>query len=93
VTFWNSTATERQKLARAKERSEAAFRTLVEAAPCLIVMLRHDHTILYFSPFAEKLTGYSASEVVGKDYRSLFVVDPRDDPLGTVPDVGSNFRS
>src|SRR4029077_4836093 len=54
---------ERQKLAHAKERSEAAFRTLVEAAPCMIVILSRDHDILYFSPFAEELTGYSATEV------------------------------
>ena len=32
-----------------KVRSEAAFRTLVEAAPCMIVLLRPDHTIAYFS--------------------------------------------
>lgn len=67
---------QRQKLAQAKERSEAAFRSLVEAAPCMIVILRPDHTILYFSPFAEELTGYSADEVVGKEYYSVFVPDP-----------------
>ena len=67
---------ERQKLTQAKERSEAAFRTLVEAAPCMIVILRRDHAILYFSPFAEELTGYSAKEVVGKEYYSIFVPDP-----------------
>jgi hypothetical protein len=67
---------ERQKLAQAKERSEAAFRTLVEAAPCMIVILRRDNAILYFSPFAEELTGYSAKEVIGKEYYSIFVPDP-----------------
>jgi len=67
---------ERQKLARAKERSEAAFRTLVETAPCLIVILRRDHTILYFSSFAERLTGYAAKEVLGQEYYSIFVPDP-----------------
>lgn len=67
---------ERQKLAQAKERSEAAFRTLVEAAPCLIVILDRRHSILYFSPFAEELTGYAAADVLGKDYYSLFSADP-----------------
>jgi two-component system sensor kinase FixL len=67
---------ERQKLAWAKERTEAAFRTLVEAAPCMIVILRSDHAILYFSPFAEELTGYSAKEVVGREYFSIFIPDP-----------------
>jgi two-component system, LuxR family, sensor kinase FixL len=60
-------------LARAKERSEAAFRTLVEAAPCMIVILRPDHTILYFSPFAEELTGHAAADVLGQDYFRLFL--------------------
>jgi PAS domain S-box-containing protein len=67
--------TDARKLALAKERSEAAFRTLVEAAPSMIVILRPDRTIVYFSPFAEQLTGYRAEEVVGKDYFSLFLPD------------------
>ncbi|MGB6856644.1 MAG: response regulator, partial [Terracidiphilus sp.] len=67
---------ERQKLAWAKERTEAAFRTLVEAAPSLIVILRLDHTLLYLSPFTEQLTGYKAKEVLGKDYFGIFVPDP-----------------
>jgi PAS domain S-box-containing protein len=65
--------TEARKLALAKERSEAAFRTLVEAAPSMIVILRPDRTIVYFSPFAEQLTGHRAEQVVGKDYFSIFV--------------------
>jgi PAS domain S-box-containing protein len=64
---------ERRHLALAKERSETAFRTLVEAAPCLIVILRPDRSIAYFSPFAEKLTGYPAGEVLGKDYCYVFI--------------------
>jgi PAS domain S-box-containing protein len=46
---------------------------LVEAAPCLIVILRPDRSIAYFSPFAEKLTGYQAGDVLGKDYFSVFI--------------------
>jgi two-component system, LuxR family, sensor kinase FixL len=64
---------ERHHLALAKERSEIAFRTLVEAAPCLIMILRPDRSIAYFSPFAEKLTGYHAAEVLAKDYFSVFI--------------------
>src|SRR5262249_11801314 len=64
---------ERHHLALAKERSETAFRTLVEAAPCLIMILRPDRSIAYFSPFAEKLTGYPAAEVLGKDFFSIFI--------------------
>ena len=64
---------ERQRLTLAKERSEAAFRHLVEAAECLIVILRPDHSIVYFSPFAERLTGYTAAEVHGRNYPALFL--------------------
>jgi DNA-binding NtrC family response regulator len=68
---------ERQKLACAKERTEAAFRTLVEAAPSMIVILRLDHTLLYLSPFAEQLTGYKAEEVAGKNYFEILRPMPR----------------
>ncbi|HEY7156613.1 MAG TPA: ATP-binding protein [Gemmataceae bacterium] len=64
---------ERRRLTLAKERSETAFRTLVEAAPCLIVILRADYTIAYFSPFAEELTGYRAGEVLGDNYIERFL--------------------
>ncbi|HEY7159294.1 MAG TPA: ATP-binding protein [Gemmataceae bacterium] len=64
---------ERRRLTAAKERSETAFRTLVEAAPCLIVILRADHRIAYFSPFAEELTGYRAEEVLGENYITRFL--------------------
>ena len=64
---------ERQRLRLAKERSEAAFSALVEAAPCMIIILRADHTILYFNRFAEEITGYSAHEVLGKDYLTAFL--------------------
>jgi PAS domain S-box-containing protein len=67
---------ERWQLAREKERSENAFRTLVEAAPCMIVILRPNQRIAYFSPFAEELTGYRMTEVLGKDYVSVFIPEP-----------------
>jgi PAS domain S-box-containing protein len=67
---------ERRQLALAKERSEAAFRQLVEAADCVIVILgADDHKILYFSPFAERLSGFSATEARGRDYLELLVLE------------------
>ena len=76
----------RQRLAVEKERGETAFRTLVEAAPCLIVILRPDHRIVYFSPFAEWLTGYTAAEVLGRNYVELFL------SAGCRPAVDDNLR-
>lgn len=64
---------EQRRLACAKERSDTLFRLLVEVAECMIVMLRPDHSIVYFSPFAERLTGYPASEVLGLNFLHLFV--------------------
>src|SRR5436853_230888 len=49
---------DRRRLALAKSRSEAAFSALVEAAPCLIVILRPDRQILYVNRLAEELTGH-----------------------------------
>lgn len=64
---------EQKRLMLANERSEMAFRTLVEAAPCMIIILRPDHSILYFSRFAEERTGYCADQVLGKNYLSIFL--------------------
>ncbi len=65
---------EQRRLALARIRSDSLFRNLVEAAECLIAMLRPpDSAILYFSPFAEQLTGYSASEIHGQSFLELLV--------------------
>ncbi len=66
-------AYQEENLLRVRKRSEATFQTLVEAARCLIVILRPDHSICYFSPGAEQITGYPAVEVLGKDYIPLLV--------------------
>ena len=58
----------------AKERSESAFRNLVEAAESTIVLVRPDDlAILSFSPLAEQISGYSAAEVLGKSFVEALV--------------------
>jgi PAS domain S-box-containing protein len=52
---------------------EVVFRSLVEAARCMIVVLRPDGTIVYFNGFAAELTGYTLEEVLGRDYFEVFV--------------------
>jgi PAS domain S-box-containing protein len=65
---------EQRRLVQARERSESVFRNLVEAAECMIVMLRpQDHAIVYFSPFAEQLTGHRAAEAVGRSFLDLVI--------------------
>jgi len=67
---------QRRRLAEAKTRSETAFRTLVEASPSMTVILRPDGAILYLNPFAEQLTGFSAAEVLGRDFAGVFAEGP-----------------
>ena len=62
----------KEKLAE-HERSEVKFRTLVEAAACMVLILREDKTIAYFSPFGENLTGHRAADVMGQAFLPLFV--------------------
>ncbi|MCA9270469.1 MAG: PAS domain S-box protein, partial [Planctomycetales bacterium] len=57
-------------------RSEAAFRNLVESAGCAIVILRGDHTVAYFNPYAERLTGYPAVEMLGREFFHIFFPAP-----------------
>ncbi len=66
--------TEHLRRVRAAERqlSDDRFRKLVENAACMVVILRADHTIAYFSPFAEQLTDYAAAAVLDKDYLAIF---------------------
>ncbi|MGH7134098.1 MAG: response regulator, partial [Pirellulales bacterium] len=63
---------ERRRLAREKSQSDAAFHSLVEAAPSVTMIVRFDGSILYLSPFAEKLTGYSTNELEGRDFAEVF---------------------
>jgi PAS domain S-box-containing protein len=64
---------ENRRLLRAKQQSESAFRQLVEAAPSMIVILRPDGSIAYFSPFAEKAFGWRPNDVMGQDFARLFL--------------------
>jgi PAS domain S-box-containing protein len=66
---------ERRRLAVVKARSEAAFRALVDAAPCAIFISRPDRTLVYISPRATQLIGYTPAEVLGKDYFPLLIRD------------------
>ncbi|MFO0929564.1 MAG: response regulator [Gemmataceae bacterium] len=64
---------DRYRLARGKRHSEDAFRTLVEAAPCLIILVRPDFSLLYLNPCAEEVTGHAAGEVIGRNALEQFI--------------------
>jgi len=67
----------RQQMSLEKRRTENAFRALVEAAGCMIVIVRPDRTVAYFNSFSEELTGYRAADVLGRDFFDIFL--PLDD--------------
>lgn len=77
-------------LAREKARSEEMFRTLVQAAPSLIVILRLDLSIVYFSPYAEQVTGFAAEDVVGKNFAELLL---QDQPAPVIRAIVDNIAS
>jgi PAS domain S-box-containing protein len=64
-----------ERVAREKASSDEAFRTLVEAAPCLIVILRPDHTVAYVNRYAEGITGRHAGDILGKDFVRVFLAE------------------
>lgn len=55
------------------ERSEVKFRLLVEAAACMVVILRTNRSIAYLSPYSEQFTGYGIAEIEGQDFVERFV--------------------
>ncbi len=64
---------------------DGVFRKVVESASCVIVILRADHKIAYFSPYAARLTGYSGSDVVEQDGLRLFL--PEDEHEGVAAEI------
>jgi len=80
---------QRRWLAQEKARSDAMFRNLVQAAPCLIVILRQDLSIAYFSHFAERLTGYPQDEVLNRNFVEVFL--PNFHQAGIAPTIDNIF--
>ena len=70
--------TQRQRAADALERSEASYRALIESMPDAVIVHRHG-AIVYMSPSARRLLGYSLDEdVVGRP--AIELVHPDDKP-------------
>ena len=97
---------EHRRLLSEKRRSEAMFRALVEAAPCMILILTPDHRVTYFSPYAEAITGFAAEQAVGRplaellgggphlaeDLQRALQETPSREPLVAIPGRGGDRR-
>ncbi|WP_166398205.1 PAS domain-containing protein [Rubrobacter marinus] len=59
--------TERREVQDELEKSEERLRSLVRNAPDIITVLDGDGTIRYQSPAVERILGYGADELLGKD--------------------------
>ena len=65
------------ELRRAKERSDANFRELIEAVDFMVLILNQDYQITYANRFAAVLTGYTTAELLGKSLATLLEPNPR----------------
>jgi PAS domain S-box-containing protein len=60
--------------AEAALRQEQNFTARIfETAPAILLVLDTEGRILRFNPFLEKLTGYAAEEVLGRDWFDIFI--------------------
>lgn len=71
--------TEQKILQENLEKEKKFSEKLVESAPNIVVGLGIDSKILIFNKFAEKLTGYKAKEVLGKEWIKIFI--PKKDQI------------
>jgi PAS domain S-box-containing protein len=62
--------------AAADQASPAFFRALVEGVPEAIIVTMPDGTITYFNPASEKLLGYPAADVLGRNIVTLVPQQP-----------------
>jgi PAS domain S-box-containing protein len=87
--------TESKRAEWALRDSELRYRSLVETAGSAIICLSPDHKIVEWNREAERISGYSRAEVLGKDYFELFL--PEENRKGVAADIkevleGENTR-
>lgn len=73
---------ERKQVEQALRQSEARFRSLIENALDIIMILDGDGIISYVSPSAEKVLGYSVADLVGKNIFEFIHAEDQTAALG-----------
>jgi PAS domain S-box-containing protein len=71
-------ATERHRREREMRESEEQFRALAENAAAAILVIRHDHTIVFANPATHRVFGYGPDELIGRPLTSLMPSDLRE---------------
>jgi len=97
--------TDRKEAQRAREESEQRFQSLVDAVDeYAIFMLDPDGYVRSWNKGAERIKGYSASEIIGEHFSTFYTADDREDGVpernltrayetGTFEDEGWRVRS
>jgi PAS domain S-box-containing protein len=66
------TASRRQELEQRLSDSEKRFKATLDSLDEGVITVDIDSTVSFFNPMAEKLTGWSASDVLGRPLREVF---------------------
>ncbi|MFO7990970.1 MAG: PAS domain S-box protein [Thermoplasmata archaeon] len=81
-----SDITEKDKIRKKLEESEAKFKKLVETAPTAIFIV-HDDRIVYVNNATEKITGYDSGELIDNEFSDLMISEQRDIVKNRIMDV------
>lgn len=76
LSLYLQDVTERRAAERERQRVEERFRSLVQYASDIILILERDGVVRYVSPAIERVLGFPAEEFVGAD--NVFRVHPQD---------------
>ena len=76
LSLYLQDVTERRAAERERQRVEERFRSLVQYASDIILILEKDGVVRYVSPAIERVIGFSAEDFVGSD--NFFRVHPQD---------------
>lgn len=69
--------TEHKKTEDALKKSEKWFKSIVDTSPSLLVIFNAESEVIYVSPNAEEITGYTPEEIS----QNIWIVHPDDKPM------------